>query len=79
MQRAYIAAALRQSATEYLPESRQFYAAIPACPGVWAVAENRADLDRELEEVLTEWIALGQRLGHDLPVIDGIDLSSESA
>jgi len=48
-------------------------------PGVWANAENLEDCRLELQEVLEEWIALGLRMGHAFPEIDGIRLEIKEA
>lgn len=47
---------------------------IPACPGVIAFANSLRDCERELQSVLEDWLLLGLKLGHILPVINGIDL-----
>ena len=64
-------------ATYELLEDGSFYGRIPECQGVWANEENLEVCRNELFEVLEDWIILGLRLGHTLPVIDGIDLTPE--
>ncbi len=75
----YIQAAMNHAKYEYLTEDGVYYAEIPELPGVWASAENEEDVQGELREALEGWIALGLRLNHPLPVIDGVGLTFESA
>ena len=71
----YIRAAMHQARYEILEDDGSFYGEIPDCQGVWANADTLEACRDELEEVLEEWILLGVRLGHSLPVIGGIDLN----
>jgi predicted RNase H-like HicB family nuclease len=71
----YIRAAMRQARYEILPDDGTFYGEIPGFDGVYANAATLEACREELEEVLEEWIVLGLRLGHSLPVVDGIELS----
>ena len=73
----YIQAAMRHAHYEILSDDNSFYAEIPGLQGVWANAETLEACREELQEVLEEWIILGLRLGHALPVVDGIDLTIE--
>ena len=72
----YIQAAMRRATYEIL-EDRSFYGEIPGFQGVYANAENLEDCREQLREVLEGWIVLGLRLGHPLPVIDGMSLAVE--
>lgn len=72
----YIKAAMHRATYELL-EDRTFYGRIPECQGVWAAAETLEACRDELQEVLEGWIILGLRLGHTLPIIDGIDLTPD--
>ena len=71
----YIAAAMHHARYEILPDDGTFYGEIPECQGVWANADTLEACRDELQEVLEDWILLGVRLGHPLPVIDGISLN----
>lgn len=51
--------------------------AIPQCRGVVAFSETLRGCEVELQSVLEDWILIGLKLGHHLPVIDGIDLNRE--
>ena len=71
----YIQAAMRHARYDILPEDGTFYGEIPECPGVWANAVTLEECRRELQEVLEDWLVVGFRRGHTLPVIDGINLN----
>jgi predicted RNase H-like HicB family nuclease len=71
----YISAAMRRATYEILPDST-FYGEIPGFQGVYADAATLEECREQLQEVLEGWIVLGLRLGHSLPVIDGIELAA---
>ncbi len=50
---------------------------IPGCVGVLAFGETIAQCSDELRSTLEEWVLLGLKLGHTLPVVGGIDLNGE--
>ena len=52
-----------------------FAGSIPGCPGVVALAPTLYRCERELRSTLEDWILLGLKLAHPLPVIGGIDLT----
>ncbi|MBD2306592.1 type II toxin-antitoxin system HicB family antitoxin [Chroococcidiopsis sp. FACHB-1243] len=70
----YIETAMHRATYELL-EDGTFYGRIPDCQGVWANAETLEACRDELQEVLEGWILLGLQLGHQLPMLDNIDLS----
>lgn len=72
----YIRAAMRHAKYEIL-EDGTFYGEIPGFDGVYANADTLEACREELQEVLEEWIVLGLRLGHSLPVVDGLQLVAE--
>lgn len=72
----YVAQALAEATYDKL-EDGSFAGRIPSCPGVVALAVSLRDCENELRSALEDWILLGLRLGHKLPVIAGIDLSQE--
>jgi len=74
---AYINAALRKARYEILPEQEGYFGSIDGLQGVWAQAKTLEACREELREVLEDWIVLGLRKGHSLPVIDGIALAAE--
>lgn len=54
-----------------------FSGQIPECKGVLAFASTLRECEQELRSVLEDWIWLGLKLGHRLPVIENIDLNKE--
>ena len=64
-----------QKATYELLEDGTFYGEIPECQGVWANAATLETCREDLQDALEGWIILGLRLGHTLPILDGIDLN----
>jgi predicted RNase H-like HicB family nuclease len=70
----YIQAAMRQAKYEIL-EDGTYFGEIPPCAGVWFGSDNLSDCQKGLQEVLEDWLLLGFKLNHEIPVIDGIDLN----
>ena len=58
-------------------EDGTYSGVIPRCQGVVAFSETLRGCEAELQSVLEDWILLGLKLGHDLPVMEGIDLNRE--
>jgi predicted RNase H-like HicB family nuclease len=69
----YIQNAMRLAKYEIL-EDGKYYGEIPGFQGVWAQADNLEDCRDELQSALEDWLVLGLRLGHKLPVVAGIQL-----
>lgn len=74
----YVERALAEAAYEKL-EDGSYAGRISSCEGVVAFAASLRDCENELHSTLEDWILLGLRLGHKLPVIAGIDLNREPA
>jgi predicted RNase H-like HicB family nuclease len=74
---AYIESAMRHAHYEIIDDPKPFYGSIPECQGVWAGGETLEACREELQSVLEDWIVLGLRLGHPIPVIDGIAVALE--
>ena len=74
----YIEQAMAQAQIEELEET-SFGGRIPSCPGVIAFGNTPSECQEELRSVLEEWMVVGFKLGHPLPVVAGIDLNSEVA
>ncbi|HEY6271773.1 MAG TPA: hypothetical protein VIX19_07245 [Terriglobales bacterium] len=72
----YVAEALAEALYDKL-EDGSYAGRIPSCPGVVAFAISLRECESELRSTLEDWILLGLRLGHQLPVIAGIDLNRE--
>jgi predicted RNase H-like HicB family nuclease len=56
-------------------EDGTFAGRIPPCKGVVAFAPTPEECEAELRSTLEDWILVGLKLGHTLPVIAGIDLN----
>ncbi|MBI2804775.1 MAG: type II toxin-antitoxin system HicB family antitoxin [Planctomycetes bacterium] len=72
----YISAALHEARYELLPDGEGYYGEIPALPGVWADGPTLELCREELRQALEGWVVLGLRLGHALPILDGINLNA---
>jgi len=60
-------------------EDGTFSGKIPPCKGVVAFGKTLRECEDELHSTLEDWILVGLKLGHPLPVIGGIDLNREPA
>ena len=56
-------------------EDGTFSGRIPGCKGVIAFGNTLRECENELQSTLEDWIFVGLKLGHQLPVIDGFDLN----
>lgn len=72
----YIEQALAQAIYDELQDGT-FAGRIPLCPGVIAFGSTLGKCERELRSTLEEWILLGLKFKHPLPVISSIDLNQE--
>jgi predicted RNase H-like HicB family nuclease len=57
-------------------EDHTYYGEIPGFQGVWANAETLEACREELQSALEDWLILGLRMSHELPVVAGINLVS---
>jgi len=73
----YVEAAMSQTVLEKL-EHGSYAATIPACRGVVAFGPDPGTCKDELRSTLEDWVLVGLRIGHTLPVIAGIDLNTPS-
>ena len=71
----YIRAAMKRTKFEQLRDGT-VYGSIPGFSGVWANAKTEAACRRQLRGVLEEWILLGLKLNHPLPIIEDMDLNN---
>ncbi len=74
----YVGQAMAQAVFDKL-EDGSFIGRIPVCPGVVAFGDSLRDCESELQSTLEDWILLGLRVRHRLPVLGGIDLNQEPA
>lgn len=72
----YIDRAMSQAEYDKL-EDGSFVGRIAPCKGVVAFGATLMECEGELRSILEDWILVGLKLGHTLPVVDGIDLNWE--
>jgi len=72
----YVSQTLMQAVYDKL-EDGSFAGRIPSCSGVVAFGTTLKECETELHSTLEDWILVGLKLGHSLPVIGGIDLNKE--
>ncbi|MGQ9570263.1 MAG: type II toxin-antitoxin system HicB family antitoxin [Thermodesulfovibrionales bacterium] len=70
----YMEQAMEQAVYDKL-EDGTFAGRIPPCKGVVAFGTTLRQCEDELRSTLEDWILVGLKLGHSLPVIGGIDLN----
>ncbi len=70
----YLQRAVERAVYEKLDDGT-FGGRIPACAGVVAFGDTRQECEQELRSTLEDWLVLGLKMGHRLPVIDDIDLN----
>ncbi len=73
----YIREAMRLAHYE-LTENERFFATIPPLEGLWAEGVTLEACREELQSTLEDWLMLGFRLGHEIPVVAGIDLNAKA-
>jgi predicted RNase H-like HicB family nuclease len=73
---AYVDAALRNATYDKLDDG-SYGGRIPSCPGVVAFGTTLRECEDTLRATLEDWILVGLKLGHPLPVLAGIDLNGE--
>ena len=72
----YVERAMAQAVFDKL-EDGTFAGRIPACKGVLAFGPTLRECEEELHSTLEDWILVGLKLGHPMPVIGEIDLNKE--
>lgn len=60
-------------------EDGSFVGRIPQCKGVISFDSSLMKCETELQSTLEDWILLGLKLGHPLPVVGRIDLNKKPA
>jgi len=58
-------------------EDGTFSGRIPGCKGVIAFGKTLRECESELQSTLEDWVLVGLKLRHPLPVIDQYDLNKE--
>ncbi len=72
----YLSAAMQHAEYDKLDDG-SYSGRLTLCPGVVALAESLSDCQHELRATLEDWLLLGLKMKHALPVIAGIDLNEE--
>ncbi|MBE9142431.1 type II toxin-antitoxin system HicB family antitoxin [Planktothrix mougeotii] len=72
----YVEQAMAEAVYDKL-EDQSFVGKIPICKGVIAFGSTLKQCEQELRSTLEDWILLGIKLGHPLPIINNIDLNQE--
>ena len=72
----YVELAMGQAVYDKL-EDNSFAGRIPRCPGVLSFAPTLKECEEELRSALEDWVLVGLKLRHHLPVIGNIDLNKE--
>jgi predicted RNase H-like HicB family nuclease len=72
----YVQEALAHATYDKL-EDGTFAGGIPSCKGVVAFGTTLQECEEQLRSTLEDWILVGLKLGHRLPIIAGIDLNKE--
>ena len=72
----YIENALSQAEYDKL-EDETFSGRIPSCKGVIAFGKTLRECEDELRSTFEDWVLVGLKLGHPLPVLAGYDLNKE--
>ena len=72
----YLEQALAMAVYDKLDDGT-FAGRIPPCKGVIALGNSLRECEHLLRSTLEDWLLLGLRLGHTLPVLAGIDLNQE--
>jgi predicted RNase H-like HicB family nuclease len=68
----YIEHALSQAEYDKL-EDGTFSGRIPSCKGVVAFGNTLRECEDELRSTLEDWVLVGLKLGHTIPVLSGYD------
>ena len=79
MIREYIAAAMKRGRYEILPDDGTYYGEIRGFKGVYANGPHLGECRDLLEEVLEEWLLLAIFRGHQVPIVNGLDLEIKSS
>ena len=70
----YVASAMSSATFDKLDDGT-FAGKIPPCQGVVAFGATLVECQRLLQSTLEDWLLLGLRLGHAMPVLAGLCLN----
>ncbi|MGR3176741.1 MAG: type II toxin-antitoxin system HicB family antitoxin [Candidatus Anammoxibacter sp.] len=72
----YVEQAMEQAIYDKLDDGT-FSGRIPPCKGVIAFSTSLRKCENELRSTLEDWVLVGLKLSHPLPVIGDLDLNKE--
>ena len=72
----YIEHAMAEAVYDKLDDG-SFAGRVPPCRGVVALGSTLTECQRLLRSTFEDWLFLGLKLGHAVPVLSGIDLNAE--
>ncbi|MBI4286005.1 MAG: type II toxin-antitoxin system HicB family antitoxin [Chloroflexi bacterium] len=72
----YLSEAMHRAKYKIL-EDGTYYGWVEELPGVWATAISLEECREELGAVIEDWLLLGLRLGHEIPVLGDVNLNAE--
>ena len=72
----YVENALSQAEYDKL-EDGTYSGRIPSCKGVICFGKTLRECENELRSTFEDWVLVGLKLGHSLPIIAGYDLNQE--
>ena len=72
----YLENALAQAEYDKL-EDDTFFGRIPSCKGVVAFGATLRECETELRSTLEDWVLVGLKLGHPLPILNSLDLNGK--
>ena len=70
----YVESAMSSATFDKLDDGT-FAGRIPPCQGVVAFGATLVECQRLLQSTLEDWLLLGLRMGHAMPVLDGLSLN----
>ena len=74
----YLERALAQAEYDKL-EDGSFFGKIPSCKGVVAFGATLRECETELHSTLEDWVLVGLKLGHQLPLLGNMNLNTMPA
>ena len=72
----YLENALAQAEYDKL-EDGTFFGRIPSCKGVVAFGATLRECETELRSTLEDWVLVGLKLGHSLPILNNLNLNGK--
>jgi len=75
----YLQSALEMAHYEIIEDEEPFYGEIPILQGVWATGKTLEECRRNLTESIEGWILVRNRLGLDIPPLNGIAIAPVQA